>query len=148
MFSDWLQRQLERRHLTQRALATYIGVSPPTVSKWVSGDFRPDPAQCHKVAAYFHMPEEEVLRAAGHLSAASVAVATEERPSYIHPDMDAMLRELDWEVQAQVVAALRGAALSLGPMLDDERRAERRAQTKSRRFSGPREAVPAGEGEQ
>ena len=143
-FAMYLRTLMDRRGLSkQKALGGAIGVSTSQVSRWLNDANPPEAAQCVRIAQFFGVPEEEVLRAAGRMSG---AFEVPERPD-IHPDMAEVLGELDWEVQGQLAAVLRGAAISLQPMLGEERRAERRAATKSRRFSEGRAEVPAGEGQ-
>lgn len=58
------------RKLSLRAFAQYIGTSQTAVSDWEKGNRVPDPESCRKLARYLHMPEEEVLRMAGHMAPA------------------------------------------------------------------------------
>ena len=66
-FAEYLKR-LKGPRLSQNALAEYIGASSGAMSRWMTGQETPRPAYCRKLAKYFKVPEEEVLRAAGHLS--------------------------------------------------------------------------------
>ena len=66
-FSDWLQSELKRRpDLNQTALAIHLGLSQGTISSWLRGLYVPQPDNCHKLARFFDVPEDEVLIAAGH----------------------------------------------------------------------------------
>lgn len=74
MFADYLKGLMEQRRVgSQRAVATYIGATPTAVSRWLAGKHKPEPEYCRRIAVYFRVPEEEVLRAAGHQGAVAIA---------------------------------------------------------------------------
>ena len=64
---SFLQKLMRRRRRLPSQLAHDVGVSHPTVGRWLSGDDVPSTASCHKLAAYSGTPIEEVLVMAGHL---------------------------------------------------------------------------------
>jgi transcriptional regulator with XRE-family HTH domain len=45
-----------------------MGVSHPTVSRWLSGADVPSTVSCRKLAAYSDVPVVEILSMAGHLT--------------------------------------------------------------------------------
>jgi len=62
-----LRKLMERRKRLPYHLAKAMGVSHPTVSRWLSGEDVPSTASCRKLAAYSGVPVEEILVLAGHL---------------------------------------------------------------------------------
>jgi transcriptional regulator with XRE-family HTH domain len=48
-------------------MAHDIGVSHPTVLRWLSGKDRPSTKSCHKLADYSGVPLQKVLAIAGHM---------------------------------------------------------------------------------
>ena len=69
MIRAMLTEEMERRRLTQRALAQELGCEPSLVSKWLmeDGGSVPSPRYCTRLAEVFGYTPEEVLRLAGHL---------------------------------------------------------------------------------
>jgi transcriptional regulator with XRE-family HTH domain len=68
MFSEWLNEQIQRSGLTQRALAKAAGVYPATISKLLNGKTtRPDPESCLGLARALKIAPETIYRAAGLL---------------------------------------------------------------------------------
>lgn len=70
----------ERRKISDRQLAAYMGVSTTAINRWKHGQGIPDPPYCWKIAAIAGMPVEDVMRMAGHLP------ESEESASYALPD--------------------------------------------------------------
>ena len=68
---------MTRRRRLPSQLAADVGVSHPTVGRWLSGEDEPSTASCRKLAEYSGVTVEEVLAAAGHLPTASQAPAAE-----------------------------------------------------------------------
>ena len=68
---------MTRRRRLPSQLAADVGVSHPTVGRWLSGEDAPSTASCRKLAAYSGVAVEEVLAAAGHLPAVGQAPAAE-----------------------------------------------------------------------
>jgi transcriptional regulator with XRE-family HTH domain len=62
---EWIKDQLEQRGLSMRAFANQVGVSQPTVSKWIAGKIRPDAASAAKIAVALQVPLHEVYEHAG-----------------------------------------------------------------------------------
>lgn len=65
---ELLAAEMGRRRLSQRSLALFIGLSPSALNRYSRGTGTPDPAQCRQIAYRLGLSEEDVLRAAGHLS--------------------------------------------------------------------------------
>lgn len=65
-FADWLRQAIDRRGMRQSQVAYRIDVSPGTVSRWLSGTSRPDPAYCGRLAELFGEPLHKIYRLAGH----------------------------------------------------------------------------------
>jgi transcriptional regulator with XRE-family HTH domain len=68
---------MERRHRLPSQLATDLGVSHATVSRWLSGKDTPSPQSCRSLATYSGMPVEKVLSIAGHLPPPDNSTPTE-----------------------------------------------------------------------
>ena len=58
---------MKRRKRLPSQLAKAMGVSHPTVGRWLTGDDVPSTASCRKLAAYSGVAVEEILSMAGHL---------------------------------------------------------------------------------
>jgi transcriptional regulator with XRE-family HTH domain len=59
---------MRRRGRLSSQLARDIGVSHPTVGRWLTGEDAPSPASCRKLAEYSGVPLEKVLSLAGHFT--------------------------------------------------------------------------------
>ncbi len=68
---------MARRRRLPSQLATDIGVSHPTVGRWLSGEDAPSTASCLKLAEYSGVSVEEILATSGHLPAITQAPTTE-----------------------------------------------------------------------
>ena len=90
LFSDWLGQELSRRGSNRAKLAAGIDSKPQTISAWFNEGRIPSPEFCRRVARYLHVPEESVLRIAGHLSADDAP----EEPS-LPAWLESLLTELD-----------------------------------------------------
>lgn len=58
---------LENRKLLPSQLAKQIGVSHPTVGRWLTGEDRPKPEGCIALSNYSGTPILELFKMAGHL---------------------------------------------------------------------------------
>lgn len=65
--ADWLAEQLDSRHLSQRALAEYSGLSVATINSLLRETYQPSPGTLDKLALYFREPRTKVYRLAGLL---------------------------------------------------------------------------------
>ncbi len=63
----FLEKLMARRKRLPSQLASDIGVSHPTVGRWMSGEDVPSPASCLKLAEYSGVSVEEILSVSGHL---------------------------------------------------------------------------------
>lgn len=104
-FATWLGEELVKKRSNQNKMAVATGIARATVNAWFSVGRIPTPELCKAVAEYLHVPEEEVLIRAGHLSP--------DHP-YEKPDipgwlLDALngLNEEDLRVVAGTARALR-----------------------------------------
>lgn len=73
----FLQKLMARRRRLPSQLAADVGVSHPTVGRWLSGEDVPSTASCRKLATYSGIPVEEILSVAGHLPEVDQAPAAE-----------------------------------------------------------------------
>lgn len=64
-FGDWLRLALDKKGWSQGQLAIRVGVSPSTVSRWLTGG-RPDPEYAGRLAKAFGEPLAKVYAVAGH----------------------------------------------------------------------------------
>jgi transcriptional regulator with XRE-family HTH domain len=64
---SFLQDLMRRRRRLPSQLAKDVGVSHPTVGRWLTGEDAPSTTSCRKLAVYTGVPVEEILAMAGHL---------------------------------------------------------------------------------
>ena len=64
---SFLKEVLRRRKRLPSQLASDIGVSHASVSRWLGGTDVPNTASCQRIAEYSGVPVEEVLSIVGHL---------------------------------------------------------------------------------
>jgi transcriptional regulator with XRE-family HTH domain len=62
----FLRDLMRRRGCNQSQLAKGVGVSHPTVGRWLTGEDAPNPASSARLADYSGAPLERVLALAGH----------------------------------------------------------------------------------
>lgn len=58
--TDWFHRQLERRNLSVRSLARFLGVDPSAVSRMLQGERKMSADEQDKIASYLGLSLEEV----------------------------------------------------------------------------------------
>jgi transcriptional regulator with XRE-family HTH domain len=63
----FLKELMQRRKRLPSQLASDLGISHPTVARWLAGEDIPSTASCRKLAEYSGVPVEKVLSMAGHL---------------------------------------------------------------------------------
>jgi len=81
---EWVTAQLDAHpEINQTGLALAIGVSQPTLSRWIRGTVIPDPEGCRKLAQYFAVPQQLILRLAGHIVPETDTDLAESRGTYI-----------------------------------------------------------------
>ena len=93
---SFLEDIMRRRKRLPSQLARAIGVSHPTVGRWLSGEDIPSTLSCRKLAAYSGMPLEKVLAIAGHVPAVAQTVPAEwpEFREYMHRKYPAVDEDL------------------------------------------------------
>ena len=88
---------MARRRRLPSQLATAIGVSHPTVGRWMTGEDVPSTTSCRKLAVYSGVPVEEILSMAGHLPEVAQA-PTAEWPEFREYATRKYSNELDEDV--------------------------------------------------
>jgi len=78
---SFLQDLMRRRRRLPSQLAKDVGVSHPTVGRWLTGEDAPSTVSCRKLAVYTGVPVEEILAMAGHLQEIT-PVPTAEWPEF------------------------------------------------------------------
>ena len=68
-FSEWLQEEMNKRNLTQADLVRLSGLTSAAISRIMTGSRGAGPEACLAIARALDLPEEEVFRRAGLLSA-------------------------------------------------------------------------------
>jgi transcriptional regulator with XRE-family HTH domain len=63
----FIKRLMRRRRRRASQLAVDLGVSHPTVGRWLSGKDVPSTRSCQKLSEYSGVPVEKILSIAGHL---------------------------------------------------------------------------------
>lgn len=66
-FVTWIQKEMNIRGLSMRALGRRTGVSHATISTVLSGKQAPSPELCNGLARVFELPPDWVFRRAGLL---------------------------------------------------------------------------------
>lgn len=64
---SFLKEVMRRRKRLPSQLASDLGISHATVSRWLSGADIPSIKSCHRLAEYSGVPLQEVLSIVGHL---------------------------------------------------------------------------------
>jgi transcriptional regulator with XRE-family HTH domain len=70
----FLKELMQRRKRLPSQLAADLGISHPTVARWLARKDTPSTASCRKLAEYSGVPVEKVLSMAGHLPDAAQTV--------------------------------------------------------------------------
>lgn len=68
-FQRWLNAELRKRNLSAREASMGAGLGRAQVSRYLSGG-RPSAENCRKLARYFEVPEEFLLRLTGYVTPA------------------------------------------------------------------------------
>ncbi len=100
----FLKKLMRQRRRLPSQLASDVGVSHPTVGRWLAGDDVPSTKSCRKLAEYSGIAAEEILAMAGHLPAINQAprpewpefreYAEHKYPSELDEDMITMIEDL------------------------------------------------------
>ena len=69
-FQKWLNAELHNRNLSARAASMGAKIGRAQVSRYLGGK-RPSAENCRKLARYFDVPEEFLLRLAGYIRSAA-----------------------------------------------------------------------------
>jgi transcriptional regulator with XRE-family HTH domain len=85
----WLRAELRERRLTQTEVAVYAGVGQATISDILNKDHVPKVETLFRLADYFNVSREQVLRLAGHLP-----TAASEPSADLSQESDPLVREL------------------------------------------------------
>jgi transcriptional regulator with XRE-family HTH domain len=101
---SFLEKLMVRRKRLPSQLAKDIGVSHPTVLRWMSRVDVPSTASCRKLAEYSGVPVEEILSLSGHLPAVAQVPAADwpefreyasrKYPNELDEDMIIMIEDL------------------------------------------------------
>jgi len=67
--ATFIKEVMRRRKRLPSQMASDLGISHATVSRWLSGEDVPSTRSCRKLAAYSGVPLEKVLSIVGHLPA-------------------------------------------------------------------------------
>lgn len=109
----WLRTELKERGLTQAEVAVYAGVGQATISDMLRKGHVPKVETLFRLADYFHVSRERVLRLAGHLPPETDAGSS---AKYQDPLIEALVQEFrrvpdEWKLIAvQQVAQYRRMA--------------------------------------
>ncbi len=68
---------MRRRHRKPRQLATELGISHATVSRWLSGTDIPNTRSCQRLADYSGVPVQKILAIVGHITRVAERPAAE-----------------------------------------------------------------------
>jgi transcriptional regulator with XRE-family HTH domain len=67
-FIQFIEEVMRRRKRKPSQLATDLGISHATVSRWLAGDDVPGIESCQKIADYSGIPIESVFSIVGHIT--------------------------------------------------------------------------------
>jgi transcriptional regulator with XRE-family HTH domain len=87
--ANWLRGELQRHGLTQGQAAVYAGIGQATISDMLNKGHVPKVETLFRLADYFEMPRDELLRLAGHLPP-----ATGDTSAGTSREDEALIREL------------------------------------------------------
>jgi transcriptional regulator with XRE-family HTH domain len=73
----FIEELMRRRNRVPTQMAADLGVSHPTVFRWLAGADLPSTASCRKLARYSGVPVQKVLAMAGHLPQVKQTVPVE-----------------------------------------------------------------------
>lgn len=100
----FIEELMRRRNRVPTQIAADLGVSHPTVFRWLAGSDVPSTASCRKLARYSGVPVQKVLAMAGHLPHVEQTVpvewpefreyALQKYPYELDEDLVAIIEEL------------------------------------------------------
>ena len=101
---SFLKEVMRRRKRLPSQLATDLGISHATVSRWLSGEDVPNTRSCRRLAEYSGVPAENILSLAGHLPKVAEArvpewpefreYARQKYPAELDEDLITMIEDL------------------------------------------------------
>jgi len=97
----FLKKLMARRRRLPSQLASDIGVSHPTIGRWMSGEDVPSTVSCRKLAVYSGVPMEEILSLSGHLPEVTQA-PTAEWPEFREYATRKYSNELDEDIISMI----------------------------------------------
>ncbi len=98
-FGLWLQREREKRGLTQAKLATKAGLNRAVINKIENGQSTPTPDTLQAIADALGIPDEIIFRAAGYIRSPS---DTEYQEEFLH-----LLSQLSPQEREEILELLR-----------------------------------------
>ena len=102
--AHWLRAELEARSLSQNQLAVYAGVGQATISDTIHKGHIPKSPTLLRLADYFGISHEEILRKAGHLPPAP---GDQEQPDPLEQALLTAFRQLPDDVKPIALDQLR-----------------------------------------
>jgi transcriptional regulator with XRE-family HTH domain len=67
-FISFLKEVMRRRHRKASQMASELGISHATVSRWLSGIDIPNTRSCQRLADYSGVPVQKILATVGHIA--------------------------------------------------------------------------------
>ena len=123
----WLQTELKERGLTQAQVAVYSGVGQATISDIMRKGHVPKVETLFRLADYFHVSRERVLRLAGHLPPAPDGAGADAAEEALVRQLVEGFRQVpdEWkqEVLDQVTMFVRLASLPPARVIGEEEEA-------------------------
>lgn len=100
-FITFLEKLMKRRRRLRSQLAADLGLSHPTIGRWLSGKDIPSIGSCAKLAEYSGTPLEKILSIVGHLPQ-MVETVPAEWPEFREYAQRKYPNELDEDVIAMI----------------------------------------------
>jgi len=117
---EWIERKMAERGINQSQLASFLKprTSPSVVNAWLNRGAVPSSGMCVALAAFFHVPPEDVMRRAGHLP--PIHALPEPDVDEIIPELQIRIRRFSPEEQRRyLLPAIELAQTLREPMEDD-----------------------------
>jgi transcriptional regulator with XRE-family HTH domain len=104
---QWLRWQLDKHGITQQVLAVNAGVASATISGIVNQDHIPKVEILFRLADYFQVSREEILRAAGHLPPREEWAESGDEDNYLLEELVQAFRDVPEEWRPEALAQVR-----------------------------------------
>jgi transcriptional regulator with XRE-family HTH domain len=65
-FVAWLRKEMAERRLSQSEMGRRANILPSVISRWLAGEYGPDPGSCLKIANALGVDPQYVMSLAGH----------------------------------------------------------------------------------